>query len=83
MQAAQQLDPALTALVADQGRLVLAPGVEHVARTRLDDGAETVGIEAAPGVGDLAGQVRAFVEAGVDALFTDNVDVVVAALREG
>ncbi len=32
------------------------------------------------GIGDLAGEIRVFVEAGIDGLFSDNPDVAVAAL---
>ena len=48
------LDTTIAALVADQRRLVLVPGVEHVARARLDDGRQLVGLQAAPRVRDLA-----------------------------
>jgi glycerophosphoryl diester phosphodiesterase len=32
------------------------------------------------GIGDLAGEIRVFVEAGLDGLFSDNPDVAVAAI---
>ncbi|GAA4366712.1 esterase-like activity of phytase family protein [Agromyces bauzanensis] len=33
------------------------------------------------GIGDLAGEIRVFVEAGLDGMFSDNPDVAVAAIR--
>ncbi|AWB95641.1 glycerophosphodiester phosphodiesterase [Agromyces badenianii] len=69
-----------TAVIADAHALGLAVHAWTFRRENAFLAAEFRSSTDPAGIGDLAGEIRVFVEAGIDGLFSDNPDIAVAAI---